>query len=89
KKNPDLRIEIRGHTDRTFRGPEQNSMAYNQKLSEIRSASVRRALVEGGIDTGRLITVGKSYLEPEESETSAAGRDRNRRVEFRRLSLDK
>ncbi len=89
KKSPDLKIEIRGHTDHTFRGPEKNSMAFNQKLSEQRSAEVRRILVASGVDDKRLVSVGRSYLEPEEPETTPAARDRNRRVEFRRLVLEK
>lgn len=89
KKEPTLKLEVRGHTDKTFNGPDKVSFEFNQKLSEERARNVRALLVRAGVPEARLTLKGASYLEPEEPEVNAKARDRNRRVEFRRLSLEK
>jgi OOP family OmpA-OmpF porin len=75
-KNPDLKVEIQGHTDST--GPA----AYNQALSERRARSVYDYLVERGVPSGRLIIKGYGLTRPAYPNTTKEGRAKNRRVEF-------
>jgi OOP family OmpA-OmpF porin len=69
-------VRVEGHTDWT--GPE----AYNQGLSERRAASVKRYLVEHGVDASRLTTRGFGESQPIAPNTTREGRARNRRVEL-------
>lgn len=76
-KHPEIaHLRIEGHTD--ARGPE----SVNQRLSQQRAESVKRALVERGVDDDRLSTVGRGESQPLAPNSTAAGRARNRRVEF-------
>jgi len=65
-----------GHTDWT--GAE----AYNQQLSERRAESVKRYLVDKGIDADRIYTEGKGKTSPVAPNTTREGRAQNRRVEI-------
>ncbi|MBW1842602.1 MAG: OmpA family protein [Deltaproteobacteria bacterium] len=76
KKNPGLKIEVRGHTD------NRGAQAYNQKLSEDRAQSVVAYLVEAGIDAGRLTAVGVNFSEPIAANDTTEGLAMNRRVEL-------
>lgn len=69
-------ISIEGHTD------SQGAEAANQALSRRRAEAVMRALVEAGVDSGRLKATGKGESSPVADNGSAAGRARNRRVEI-------
>lgn len=64
-----------GHTDAT------GSDAYNQKLSERRAAAVKAYLVSKGVDQARVYTEGKGETSPVASNSTRAGRAKNRRVE--------
>ena len=75
--NPDIKIEIQGHTD------SQGSDAYNMNLSNERAATVKNYLVDKhGIKDARLITKGYGESKPVATNNTAAGRAQNRRVEF-------
>jgi len=75
-ENPDLRLALVGHTD-TVGGLDDNIA-----ISRSRARSVRQRLIDAyGIDPGRLDAEGMGYLAPRASNLSAAGRERNRRVE--------
>lgn len=75
KTYPQTCAKLVGHTDST--GPED----YNRKLSLQRAKSVRLYLMENfGIDGERLTAVGKGETEPVADNSSATGRQRNRRV---------
>jgi len=77
ERNPDLRVEIGGHTDSI--GSEE----YNQNLSERRAASVRDYLVENyGLAEDRLLAVGYGETRPIFGNEIPTGRTLNRRVEF-------
>jgi OmpA-OmpF porin, OOP family len=77
KENPDVKIQIIGHTD------AQGEEAYNQKLSEKRAQAVVEALVKQfSIDESRLSSAGKGETEPVDDNSTEKGRANNRRVEF-------
>ncbi len=75
--NPQIRlVRIEGHTD--DRGPAED----NFFLSQDRADSVRRYLVERGVEPERLVAEGYGEEQPIDTNETAAGRARNRRVEF-------
>ena len=75
-KYPDTNIEIQGHTDNT------GTPAYNQSLSERRSAAVSAYLASSGISSSRLSTKGYGEESPKYSNDSEDGRMQNRNVQF-------
>lgn len=77
KENPKMKIEIMGHTDNV--GSEAN----NQKLSEARANSVKKFLTDKEIKADRLRAVGYGEAKPTTSNSTAEGRKKNRRVEFK------
>ncbi|CDS93046.1 OmpA/MotB domain protein [Sphingobacterium sp. PM2-P1-29] len=80
RENPDVRVNIVGHTDGV--GEE----ASNLSLSKERAKSVKNWLiVEAGIDGKRVQTDGKGESAPVADNGSAVGRAQNRRVEFIKL----
>lgn len=77
---PDWKLTITGHTDNI------GGHKYNLELSQRRSASVKKALVERyHVDPNRLSTSGDGDLAPIDTNDTLEGRARNRRVE---LTLD-
>jgi outer membrane protein OmpA-like peptidoglycan-associated protein len=75
--NPDISlIEIQGHTD------ERGSDKYNRDLSDRRAASVRRYLINGGIDESRLQSQGYGEDQPLDPRSNEQAWAKNRRVEF-------
>ncbi len=76
KRYPDVHVLIVGHTDNVGRA------SYNKDLSLRRAKSVARYLVSRGIDPNRMRYAGKGEEEPIATNTTAAGRAKNRRVEF-------
>ncbi|HEU4724254.1 MAG TPA: OmpA family protein [Candidatus Eisenbacteria bacterium] len=77
----DLKIEIGGHTDN--RGAE----SYNETLSDARAKAVLDYLVtKHNLSRGRFSAKGYGESKPVESNDTAAGMARNRRVEFKVLN---
>jgi OOP family OmpA-OmpF porin len=75
--HPELKLSIEGHTDNV------GSPADNLKLSETRAAAVKVALVKDyGIDASRLHSKGFGSTKPAGLNTTAEGRQNNRRVEL-------
>ncbi len=75
--NPQMTlIQIEGHTD--WIGSDQ----YNQGLSQRRANSVKKYLVQHGISTHCLTTVGYGESKPIADNRNDKGRARNRRTEF-------
>ena len=74
--HPDLKLEIEGHTDSV------GSDSYNQSLSERRAESVRAYLVSQNIAAQTITTAGFGESRPVATNDTAAGRQRNRRVEL-------
>lgn len=75
KNIKDLGIEVSGHADST--GPED----YNLRLSARRAASVKKVLVEEGIDPTVIMTRGYGETVPIASNATPEGRAKNRRVD--------
>lgn len=69
-------VEVAGHTDST------GSDSYNQALSERRASAVAQYLASQGVDRQRLITVGVGESRPVADNSTAEGRQANRRVEI-------
>ncbi len=74
--HPDARVDIHGYTDDT--GTE----AYNLTVSAARAASVRRALIERGVERERIDSSGYGEVQPIASNETLEGRRLNRRVEI-------
>jgi len=72
-----LRISIVGHTD------DQGDRAKNVDLSKARADAVKAYLVTQGIDPTRIETRGAGPDEPIADNKLAAGRQKNRRIEFK------
>lgn len=76
---PEVRVEIRGHTDSI------GSKKANKKLSQDRAESVMNYLVTRGIDSTRLRAIGFGEDDPIADNKTAEGRALNRRVELHRI----
>jgi outer membrane protein OmpA-like peptidoglycan-associated protein len=77
QEHPELtKVLVEGHTDNV------GGAVYNKGLSERRAKSVVKWLVEHGIDGTRLLDAGFGLTRPIDTNDTAAGRQRNRRVEF-------
>ncbi|MES1197890.1 MAG: outer membrane beta-barrel protein [Chitinophagaceae bacterium] len=77
KDNPDMHLAIDGHTDNV--GKDE----FNQTLSEKRANTVKDYFVSKGIDENRIISAGHGETEPIADNKTAAGRQKNRRVELK------
>lgn len=75
-ENPDVRVEVGGHTDSSG-DPETNEI-----LAQDRADSVMAVLVAAGIEERRLTAVGYGDSRPIASNELPDGRARNRRIEF-------
>ena len=80
KKNPDMKIEVSGHTDNT--GPHD----FNMKLSQSRAEAIKSWLVNRGINSSRIKAIGYGETRPMASnDDEKDGRELNRRIEIRRI----
>lgn len=88
KKVNVLEIYVTGHTDSTRIAPRSRHIfADNYALSKARAKSVADYIAGGlGLSPSQVIAEGKGPDEPVESNITAAGRARNRRVELRVVS---
>jgi len=75
-KYPEDRIRIAGFTDST------GTVAYNEELSLRRAKSVRDVLQGRGVKPEQMIVEGMGPQRPVSTNSTAAGRAQNRRVEL-------
>src|SRR3984957_8272491 len=73
---PGLKLTVEGHSDST------GTSAFNQKLSEQRAMTVRDYLVQQGVDMNSVTAAGLGEGMPIADNSTAAGRQKNRRVEI-------
>lgn len=79
KDGPDINMGIYGHTD------SKGAREMNINLSKARAASVVNYLVNKGINRNRLKSDGFGPDKPVDTNDTAEGRAKNRRVEFKVL----
>jgi OOP family OmpA-OmpF porin len=79
KKEPEIAIEIEGHTCNL--GPDE----YNQKLSENRANAVMEYFKSRGVAVDKMTVKGYGESKPAYPNDSKANRAKNRRVELRPL----
>lgn len=72
---PDTNVTIIGHTDNT------GSAEHNNQLSKRRANSVAQVLINSGVSSRRITTIGRGEDQPVASNLSPEGRAQNRRVE--------
>lgn len=77
KEYPSANFSIEGHTD------SDGTDAHNQKLSEDRAAAVKNYLIENGIASSRLTSVGYGESRPIDTNKTKAGKANNRRTEVK------
>jgi len=76
KENPEVKIDVLGHTDNT------GTDAENEKLSQKRAEAVAQYFTKKGISADRISSKGFGSTEPIADNKTAAGRAQNRRTEF-------
>lgn len=79
EENPNIVVEISGHTD------SDGSDSYNQQLSYDRANSVKNWLVNNGIDASRIETQGYGEDRPIAPNDTPENKLKNRRIEFKRV----
>ena len=77
QKYPQMKIELGGHTDNV------GDPAVNKTLSQQRADIVKTYLTGKGIAAARLTAVGYGSTKPADTNDTDAGRQKNRRTEFR------
>jgi len=76
QENPDIFLAIDGHTDNV--GKDE----MNQTLSDNRAGSVKDYIISKGISESRITSAGHGETMPVADNKTAAGRQKNRRVEM-------
>ncbi|MCX6232827.1 MAG: OmpA family protein [Bacteroidetes bacterium] len=76
KDNPSYKLIINGHTDNVGKADK------NRELSEKRAASVKKYLLDKGVDDSRMKAAGFGDTMPVADNKTKEGQKQNRRVEF-------
>ena len=77
KKDPKMKIEVGGHTDKS------GNLDYNQFLSQKRAEEVKKHLVKKGISGSRIIAKGYGIHKPIADNNTHEGASKNRRTEIK------
>ena len=77
KQYPTSKFSLEGHTD------SDGKDAANLTLSDNRAGAVKAYLIESGIETGRLTSIGYGESKPLATNKTKAGKAQNRRVEVK------
>jgi chemotaxis protein MotB len=80
EKYPGRQIEVAGHTDAD--PIKKSKWADNLELSSQRAMSVSRYLIQRGVSENRIKAAGCGSARPIASNSTAAGKQKNRRVEI-------
>ncbi|GMV15640.1 MAG: OmpA family protein [Polyangiaceae bacterium] len=80
RDNPDVRIEVSGHTD------DVGDAKKNVELSQKRADAVKEYFVSQGVDAARITTRGAGPDQPIADNKTAEGKQKNRRIEFKLLT---
>jgi outer membrane protein OmpA-like peptidoglycan-associated protein len=75
-----LRVEVAGYSD------NRGAAVANQRLSQTRAEAVRGYRIERGVSPEQVTALGYGENDPIDTNATAAGRARNRRVELHRLN---
>ncbi len=75
----EIKLEIQGYTDNV------GGFETNKRLSQDRAESVKQYMVSKGISSDRLNAIGYGPESPIADNKTAEGRERNRRVELKRI----
>ncbi|MBN2892098.1 MAG: OmpA family protein [Bacteroidales bacterium] len=81
KDNPNMKIEISGHTDNIGNYDD------NMRLSQQRAEAVAQYISNKGIPKERIIAKGYGFEKPVATNNTPEGRQQNRRVEFKVTSF--
>ena len=76
-RNCNARVRISGHTDSTGEADA------NIRLSTIRAQRVRKQMLARGVSSEQVTAVGYGETRPIANNSTLAGREKNRRIEFR------
>jgi chemotaxis protein MotB len=83
EKNPDIQVQIEGHTDNVPYNPGSGQLKDNWDLSVKRATTVVRVLLEGSkINPKRLTASGRSEYQPVDERNIQDARQKNRRTEI-------
>lgn len=83
KQYPDRSIHVAGHTDNVpIKGRLAKKFPTNVELSQARAESARQALTDGGMAMDKVEAKGHADSRPIASNSTAEGRQKNRRVEI-------
>ncbi len=77
QQNPDYKLGIYGHTD------SQGDDAKNLTLSQNRANAVKKYIADKNVDSSRMKAEGFGETKPVDTNETASGRAKNRRVEFK------
>ena len=80
---PNNVVQVAGHTDnQAIRKELRKTFPDNKALSWARAENARRGLIDGGLPMERIKAIGLADKVPLVSNTTEAGRHRNRRIEI-------
>jgi len=80
-KNPDINVLIEGHTD-NVPYPSKGAVLDNWDLSTKRATAIVRILMNNNVNPEQITAAGRSEYMPVSSNSSVAGKAKNRRIEI-------